>query len=145
MITGSCLCGTVNITIDGEITDIIHCHCSKCRKNSGTAYATNGFINRSEFTVQAGEEALHFYQANERTRRYFCKHCASPVYSENSQDQLRLRIRLGIIDSEIPFRPTSHNFLGSKANWDDLDANLPRYEEFEPKRQQRFSKNNNAV
>ncbi|MDI4650702.1 MULTISPECIES: GFA family protein [Pseudoalteromonas] len=46
MYQGSCLCGKVKVTIAGGIDSIIHCHCSLCRKNSGTAYATNGFIQR---------------------------------------------------------------------------------------------------
>ena len=42
---------------------------------------------------------------------------------------------LGILDSDIVEGPISHNFVGSKANWDDLDASLPRYDGFEPARQ----------
>ena len=57
MYTGSCLCGEVNIEVSGSITSIIHCHChchchcSLCRKNSGTAFATNGFVNTGDFTM----------------------------------------------------------------------------------------------
>ncbi len=58
----------------------------------------------------------------------------SPVFSSNEQDPTRLRIRLGIIDSDITERPMSHNFVTSKANWDDLDVMLPRYEALEPNR-----------
>ena len=41
---GSCLCGAVTYQIDGPIGDIIQCHCQKCRKANGTAYATNAPI-----------------------------------------------------------------------------------------------------
>jgi hypothetical protein len=58
MYLGQCLCGEVQIQETGKITDIIHCHCSLCRKNSGTAFATNGFINRSDFSISAGENLL---------------------------------------------------------------------------------------
>ena len=135
MIKGSCLCAKVQVEISGEITDIIHCHCSRCRKNSGTAYATNGFINREEFSIRKGEDALQYFQASETTKRYFCARCASPIYSANSKDPNRFRIRLGIIDSDISARPMSHNFVDSKANWEDLDADLPRYSQYEPARQ----------
>lgn len=47
----------------------------------------------------------------------------------------KLRIRLGILDSDITERPTSHNVVTSKANWDDLNAKLPRYDTYEPTRQ----------
>ncbi len=45
---GPCLSGAVSIKIMGEISDIIYCHCSLCRKNSGAAYATNGFIKTQQ-------------------------------------------------------------------------------------------------
>lgn len=28
----------------------------------------------------------------------------------------------------------SHNFVSSKANWEDLDVQLPRYDGYEPSR-----------
>jgi hypothetical protein len=134
MYQGKCLCGEVNITIKGEISDIIHCHCSLCRKNSGTAFATNGFINAADFDILSGRNSLSTFSFKPGRNRHFCSHCGSPVYSSNEQDPQRYRIRLGILDTDIIERPISHNFVSSKANWEDLDAQLPRYDAFEPSR-----------
>ena len=134
MYSGSCLCGQVQIQIHGAIESIIHCHCSKCRKNSGTAFATNGFVNTHEFRLVKGAQALGRYETSPGKVRHFCATCASPVYSSNASDPGRLRLRLGILDSDIKERPMSHNFVTSKANWEDLDAPLPRYEAHEPGR-----------
>ncbi|MFC3033466.1 GFA family protein [Pseudoalteromonas fenneropenaei] len=139
MYSGSCLCGQVKISVNGPITDIIHCHCSLCRKSTGSAYATNGFVASSDFVITAGQALIRHYSFKPGRFRHFCSHCAAPVYSSNSEDTNRIRIRLGILDSEISERPMSHNFVGSKANWEDLDAQLPRYEEFEPSRQRQSS------
>ena len=135
MYKGSCLCGAIKVELTGSIEDIIHCHCSLCRKNSGTAYATNGFINTSDFSVIDPQNKLATYEFKLGKNRHFCSVCASPIYSSNADNPQKLRIRLGILDSDIVERPISHNFVGSKANWDDLDANLPRYDGFEPARQ----------
>lgn len=134
MYQGSCLCGKVKFHIVGQINDIIHCHCSLCRKSSGTAYATNGFVNVSDFNIIAGKDNLTHFELRPGKKRHFCKTCASPIYSANSQDNSRIRIRLGVLDSDINEKPISHNFVTSKANWDDLDADLPRYEKYEPSR-----------
>ncbi|NQY65209.1 MAG: GFA family protein [Alteromonadaceae bacterium] len=134
MYTGKCLCGEVKIQVKGDISDIIHCHCSLCRKNSGTAYATNGFVNCSDFEIVEGEEKLTTFSFKPGRNRYFCSKCGSPVYSANQQDPSRIRIRLGIFDSDIKEKPISHNFVTSKANCEDFDADLPRYESFEPGR-----------
>ncbi len=134
MYFGSCLCGAIKIELTGRISDIIHCHCSLCRKNSGTAYATNGFVNTSEFTLIDPGKKLAAYEFKSGKNRHFCSVCASPIYSSNAENPEKLRIRLGILDSDINERPMSHNFVTSRASWDDLDAKLPRYQAFEPSR-----------
>jgi hypothetical protein len=134
MYFGKCLCNQVEIKITGKISNIIHCHCSLCRKNSGTAFATNGFVNNSEFEITRGQELLAKFSFKPGRNRYFCSNCGSPVYSSNDTDPKRIRIRLGILDSDISERPISHNFVSSKANWEDLDAKLVRSDSFEPGR-----------
>ncbi len=134
MYQGKCLCGAVEVTINGSIKDIIHCHCSLCRKNTGTAFATNGFVNSADFCIIAGADNLSHFSFKLGRYRHFCRTCGSPIYSSNDSDPSRIRLRLGLLDSEISERPISHNFVSSKANWEDLDAELPRYEGFEPGR-----------
>jgi len=134
MYQGSCLCGEVEIEIHGPIQSIIHCHCSKCRKSSGTAYATNGFVASNDFKIKKGQSTLGSFETAAGRKRHFCSVCASPVYSSNADKPEQIRLRLGILDSDISERPISHNFITSKANWDDLDADLPRYEAHEPGR-----------
>ena len=134
MYKGKCLCGAVEIEIAGKVSDIIHCHCSLCRKNSGTAFATNGFIDTSSLSITKGTENLSSFSFKPGRNRHFCKTCGSPVYSSNADDPSRLRLRLGILDSDITERPISHNFVSSKANWEEIDADLPKYDRFEPQR-----------
>jgi len=134
MYRGSCLCQAVQLEVHGPISDIIHCHCSKCRKSSGTAYATNGFVKSADIRIISGVDAVRFHEMSPGRRRHFCGTCASPLYSSNANDPDRLRLRLGILDSDIVERPISHNFVSSRACWDDLDACLPRHDAHEPGR-----------
>jgi len=135
MYTGKCLCGEVEVALNGKISDIIHCHCSLCRKSSGTAFATNGFVQAADFKVVKGQEKLSSFTFKPGRIRHFCSSCGSPVYSENKDDSSRFRLRLGILESDIVERPISHNFVSSQANWENLDTGLPRYDAFEPSRQ----------
>lgn len=134
MYQGSCLCGSVEVTVSGKISDIIHCHCSLCRKSSGTAFATNGFVQAEAFHIVKGREHVSYFEMKPGRRRHFCSICASPIYSSNAADLSRLRLRLGILDSDIAERPMSHNFVSSKANWDSLEQTLPCYDGHEPGR-----------
>lgn len=132
--TGSCLCGAVTLEVQGGIEAIIHCHCSKCRKASGTAYATNGFIRARGLHIKKGEEEIRSYEGAPGRKRHFCGTCASPLFSSNASDPDRLRLRLGILDSAISERPISHNFVSSRASWEDMDAIIPRHDGHEPGR-----------
>lgn len=131
---GSCLCKQVKIEITGSIDSIIHCHCSLCRKSSGTAFATNGFVQRAGFAITQGEDRLSQFAFKPGRIRHFCQDCGSPIFSENLEDPTRIRLRLGILDDDSNNLPISHNFVSSKANWDPLDKNLPEYDSFEPGR-----------
>lgn len=42
-LAGSCLCGAVRYSISGEPARKVLCHCTNCKKSSGTMFATNGF------------------------------------------------------------------------------------------------------
>lgn len=106
--TGTCLCGKVAVSISGGIGSIIHCHCSKCRKSSGTAFATNGFVSSNGFTILCGAENLRAYEAAPGRARHFCGNCGSPVYSSNQADPSRIclatkRTSLGGIQHENRF------------------------------------------
>ena len=73
MYQGSCLCGAVRVIVEGEVSSIIHCHCSLCRKSSGTAYATNGFVRVEEFSIVSGKDMLGFYETKPgRNRELLC-------------------------------------------------------------------------
>lgn len=134
MYKGSCLCGQVHVDVKPPIESIIHCHCSKCRKNSGTAFSTNGFVLKENFKISKGADTLNRYETAAGKFRYFCSKCGSPIFSTSESTPTFIRLRLGILDSDIVERPISHNFVTSKANWENLDAELPRYDEHEPNR-----------
>ncbi|SBS27040.1 Putative glutathione-dependent formaldehyde-activating enzyme [Marinomonas spartinae] len=134
MYKGSCLCASIQFELHGGITDPIYCHCSLCRKASGSAFATNGDVNKSNLHLNDAKGTLTYYESSEGKRKYFCSTCGAPIYSSNSVKPDKLRIRLGIIDSDIVERPISHNFITSKGNWEELEINLPMYEGHEPSR-----------
>ena len=62
MVTGGCLCGSVRFEITGPIRNIVHCHCSRCRKAQGSAFATNGIMNAAGFSLPGGQDALTGYE-----------------------------------------------------------------------------------
>ena len=55
---GGCLCGRVRYQIVGPLGGIEFCHCSQCRRASGTAFASNMQVAAACFRIVQGEDAL---------------------------------------------------------------------------------------
>lgn len=49
--SGSCLCGGLRYEVQGEIGELLQCHCQRCRKANGTAFATNALIQKADFKI----------------------------------------------------------------------------------------------
>lgn len=134
MYKGGCLCGAVRYQISGPIRSIVHCHCSRCRRAQGSAFATNGIVNAGDFKLVSGADSLTGYEATPGQIRYFCKVCGSPIMSKRESSPDQVRVRIGTIESDIEERPMSHIFVTSKANWEEICGDLPKYERYEPGR-----------
>lgn len=134
MYKGGCLCGAVRYEIDGGIRNIVYCHCSRCRKAQGSAFATNGIVERAAFRLVSGSENLTGYESSPGQTRYFCKTCGSPIYSENTKRPDQVRVRIGTIESDIAERPQAHIFVSSKASWEEVCGDLPQFDSYETDR-----------
>ena len=127
--TGSCLCGGLRYEIQGEIGDIVECHCRKCRKANGTAFATNAPIQKADFKIVQGERLLKKFQSTATTQRCFCADCGSPIISIKTETPDVYRLRIGTLDTALTQTPTQHIFVASKAEWDTICDILPQYAE----------------
>src|SRR6185437_991654 len=78
---GSCLCGTVRYEVRQPFDKFLYCHCSRCRKATGTAHAANAVVAPEAFRWTAGEDNVVRYDLS-TARSFataFCKTCGSPM------------------------------------------------------------------
>jgi len=122
---GSCLCGDVAFEIEGEFTGFFLCHCSRCRKGSGSAHGANLFSSTARISWISGDEnRMTFTLPGTRHCKSFCQKCGSALPSLQIDDQL-LVVPAGSLDSEIDVTPTAHILCASKANWDTGLSEIP--------------------
>ncbi|MGR3976258.1 GFA family protein [Acinetobacter sp. 1207_04] len=127
--TGSCLCGAIRYEIHGEIGEVIQCHCKRCRKANGTAFATNAPIKKADFKIVQGEHLLKKFASTPTTARCFCSECASPIISIKAETPDTYRLRIGTLDTPLEHKPVMHIFTAYKAEWDTISDGLPQYDE----------------
>ena len=129
MLKGSCLCNSIQYEIHGELGPTMMCHCSKCRKANGSAYAVNAAVKTDEFHFVKGKELVSEFESSPGVFRTFCKQSGSPLYSRRPSQPELLRLRIGTLDTPVEVKPIAHIFVGSKASWDEIHGDIPQYEE----------------
>lgn len=131
MTQGRCLCGTVRYEIDGPFVNMLHCHCSMCRKHHGTAFVTWATAPLSGYRVLAGADSVVRYPSSPGLHRSFCRHCGSVVPEPHEAIGLVVA-PAGNLEGDLGITPQFHMFTGSKASWYRIEDDLPQFEEYPP-------------
>lgn len=134
-LTGSCLCGAIRYRASGRLLFFNHCHCSRCRKSTGTGHASNILMKPAEVEWLQGETELRHHRLADAKRfsTSFCAECGSPmprVYAETSVAV----VPAGSLDADPGIRPERHIFVGSRAGWSCPEGALPAFETYPEKR-----------
>ncbi|HTH18165.1 MAG TPA: GFA family protein [Magnetospirillum sp.] len=129
MYKGSCLCGAVEYEINGQLGPIVYCHCSRCRKANGSAFAAVSPVAASDFRIVKGAEGVRTYRTEAGVHRVFCGTCGSPIIAKRENMPETVRVRIGTLDTPIDAKVSAHIFVGSKADWHDIHDDAPRYQE----------------
>lgn len=128
MLHGGCLCGRVSYEIDGAIAPIDYCHCSQCRRASGSAFAANATVASAAFRLTSGAELLREFESSPGKLRVFCSVCGSTLYAHYPAVPTELRLRVGTLSSDPVARASGHYHVASRAPWFTITDELPRYE-----------------
>jgi hypothetical protein len=124
---GACLCGAVEYTIPDALRYAGYCHCSECRRFSGSASSAFGGIPKERFRLLKGEHAIRHYAKSAATVLAFCGTCGSSLYADKPQRGL-LHLRLGSLLDEPSLAPQAHAHVASKAAWHEIGDDLPRFD-----------------
>jgi hypothetical protein len=133
ILKGSCLCGAVKYVVTGEAKRFYHCHCSRCRKATGTGHASNLFVQPGTLEWLGGEELVRTYKVPEAQRfaNAFCTTCGSRLPRE-AKAMGFVVIPAGSLDVEPPIGPQARIFTGSRAQWSCPDGEMTAYEDYPP-------------
>lgn len=132
MITGSCLCGGVRFEIERASGPFELCHCSRCRKVSGSAFLAGVYVRTRDFHLLSGKDLISTYEApilrNPPPYRVsFCSRCSSPVPNPDPNSE-SCEIPAGLLDADPSLKPDKHIFVEHKAPWFEIADNLPQYD-----------------
>jgi hypothetical protein len=131
MTEGRCLCGAVRYQVDGPFANLLHCHCSMCRKHHGTPFATWAAAPLAGFRFTAGESEVVRYDSSPGFHRSFCRTCGSVVPEAVAAAGLVV-CPAGNLEGDLGIEPQLHMFVASKARWYEITDDLPQHDEYPP-------------
>ncbi|MER8528327.1 GFA family protein [Mesorhizobium sp. M0184] len=126
-LTGKCLCGAVQYAVADAFVYAANCHCSNCRRTTGSAFKPFAGIERDRLSLTRGEDNLTIF-GDETGHDAHCRTCGSLLYSV-VRDGAFVHVAMGTLVDEPTIRPTQHIFVGSKAKWFTITDDLPQYRE----------------
>ena len=124
-LNGSCLCGAVHYQVRDEFVYSLICHCSQCRRATGSAFKPFAAIQREKLALVTGGETILRY-GDDTTHDVHCARCGSLLYSDIGTGPY-VHVTLGTLQDEPSIRPMAHIFVGSKAAWDQITDGLPQF------------------
>ncbi len=130
MIRGGCLCGGVRFELRRAVGPFELCHCTRCRKASGTAFAARIGVDTADYRLLQGADLVATFEAPVALRppgyrAAFCRRCGSPVPAP-PPGAAWFEIPAGLLDDDPGLRPDRHIYVEHAAAWHEIGDALPQ-------------------
>jgi hypothetical protein len=114
---------------EGEPRVVVNCHCSACRKATGSSVATWLLVPLDCFRWLSGQEQLQKFASSEHGQRLFCATCGATMGNLTSRRPKLIHLAAGSLDRAPAFQVAFHGYVASKAPWHVITDALPQYED----------------
>jgi hypothetical protein len=133
-LTGGCMCGAVRFEVEAPLVSAGWCHCTRCRRRTGTPASVQARVAPGSLRLRSGEEALREYVPDDGGwPKVFCGECGSALWSRSPDDPGVFSVLLGAFDGDPGIRPGYRQFVAYAAPWEPIpDDGLPRFPERKP-------------
>lgn len=129
MARGECNCGNVRFEITADLSGVNICHCSICRRATGSNGVAVIVVDNNDFQWTGGKKFITSWKKPDADwQMWFCSECGSPVPGVN--DESRMFVPAGLInDGGESLTVTHHIWVNSRATWDEIGDDGRRHAE----------------
>jgi len=124
---GQCMCGKVKYKVTGVVPGIYQCHCSQCRKITGSSSNSSCIIRDAAFEWIEGELNITTYSDVSGYRSDFCKFCGSPVPNKFKKSSLYW-VPAGSLEDSSNLKVVAYICTASKAEWGEIPRGGVQFE-----------------
>ena len=117
---GRCHCGAIQYEVTGDLTGVINCHCSDCRRWHGH-FAAYAVAKLADFKITQGADKLKWYDSSAKARRGFCTACGSSIFKDNKDGEV-IVLAVGALEPPTGLGFLKNIFEDSKGDYYKLPA-----------------------
>ena len=128
--SGGCDCGGVRYRVDGELRDVVHCHCEPCRRITGHHMAaTAAKVDDVHFESDA---TLTWHYRTSTTCYGFCSACGSTLFWSATDKADMLSIAAGTIDQPSGLSTVLAIYADEASDFHRLDDTIQTFSRDRP-------------
>lgn len=125
---GNCLCGSVEFEIDGNEFNIYQCHCSLCKKQSGSTSNSSTIVAKENLRFIKGKDFISSWVKDTGFRSDFCSRCGSPV--PNPLRNLDLYwVPVGLLPVSVKATVIAHLCISTISSWHLLEPGVAKFQD----------------
>ena len=116
-LTGGCLCGAVQFSVNDDFKTFYQCHCKQCQQFTGSAFASNILTTPENIEWLKGERDITAYEHPAREfSKSFCAVCGSGLPFV-IKTRTSLIVPAGSLNELPDLHPQSNIFRSEEACW----------------------------
>ena len=128
---GGCSCKATRYTLTEEPMFTHVCHCSICKRHTGTAFVTHIFIEIAYLEVTEGRVEAYAGQTGSGSEHwvYRCPDCLSALYSHYAGNDEIALVKGGTLDDPASLPPGAHLWAENKVPWIEIPDGVPAFDQ----------------
>lgn len=130
---GGCACGAVRYRMVARPLFVHCCHCTRCQRETGSAFAVNALIEASNLELLRGEaQQIALPSASGKGQVISrCRDCGIALWSDYGISRAPIHaVRVGTLDDPSIAAPDIHIFTSTKQPWVILGDGVRAVDEY---------------
>ena len=128
MLSGGCHCGAIRYQMPREVVYHALCHCSDCRRASGSPITAWALAPADQITITGSPVA---YASSEHALRHFCGHCGTSLFYTNEVVFPGMRdVQTATLDDPDALPVQIQIQTAERIGWMETAHELPAFERY---------------
>jgi hypothetical protein len=101
-VVATCCCGACTIEVAGEPVINAICHCTNCKRRTGSAFGWSVYVADEQVVRKTGDVRCYHFDGATTQQRWFCATCGTTLFWKIDYQPGRTGIAGGCFDNALP-------------------------------------------